>query len=168
MSDNTTERFVFNSLPANEAELQALPESALDTPYKTAALVLAVLCNYDKDADATFAMLNVLKGPEEVSVFEKQFIKDRLEGKQYKVFSFFEGATVDNGYTPSQPFAVNVSSNPYSFANENWAVMHVQSAGADSLRQIKLRKKPSTGQWFLNEIQCLSDIRTPAAEDPWA
>ena len=25
----------------------------------------------------------------------------------------------------------------------------------------------STGQWFLNDIQCLSDIRTPAAYDPW-
>ena len=168
MADLITERFVFNTLPTNEAELQALPEFALDTPYKTAALVLAVLCNYDKDADATFAMLNVLKGPEEVSVFEKQFIKDRLDGKQYKVFSFFEGASVENNYTPALPLAVNVSSNPYSFTNENWAVMHVQSAGADSLRQIKLRKKPSTGQWFLNEIQCLSDIRTPAAEDPWA
>jgi len=168
MSDITTERFVFNALPTNEAELKALPEASLDTPYKTAALVMAVLCNYEKDTDATIAMLNVLKGPEEMSVFEKQFLKDRLDGKQYKVFSFFEGATVENNYTPAQPYAINVSSNPYSFANENWAVMHVQSAGADSLRQIKLRKKPSTGEWFLNEIQCLSDIRTPAAADPWA
>jgi len=168
MSDINTERFVFNALPTNEAELKALPEASLDTPFKTAALVLAVLCNYEKDTDATIAMLNVLKGPEEMSVFEKQFLKDRLAGKQYKVFSFFEGATVENNYTPSLPLAVNVSSNPYSFANENWAVMHVQSAGADSLRQIKLRKKPSTGEWFLNEIQCLSDIRTPAAADPWA
>ena len=33
---------------------------------------------------------------------------------------------------------------------------------------IKLRKKPSTGQWFLNDIQCLADIRVPVEEDPWA
>jgi len=46
--------------------------------------------------------------------------------------------------------------------------MYVTSGGADSPRPIKLRKKPSTGQWFLNEIQCLSDIRTPVAADPWA
>ena len=77
MADNTFERFVFTSLPTNEAELNALPEAALDSPYKTAALVLAVLCNYDKDTDGTIAMLNVLKGPEEMSVFEKQFLKDR-------------------------------------------------------------------------------------------
>ena len=41
MADLITERFVFNSLPANETELKALPEFTLDTPYKTAARVLA-------------------------------------------------------------------------------------------------------------------------------
>ena len=49
-----------------------------------------------------------------------------------------------------------------------WATMFVKSSGADSPRQIKLRKKPSTGQWFLNDIQCLSDIKVPANLDPWA
>ena len=32
MADNTFERFVFESLPANEAELNALPEASLDSP----------------------------------------------------------------------------------------------------------------------------------------
>lgn len=36
------------------------------------------------------------------------------------------------------------------------------------MRSIKLRKKPSTGQWFLNDIQCLSEIRVPQEADPWA
>lgn len=58
--------------------------------------------------------------------------------------------------------------NPYSFSNENWATMYIQSYGADSPRSMKLRKKPSSGQWFLNEIQCLSDIRLPVEDDPWA
>ncbi len=57
---------------------------------------------------------------------------------------------------------------PYSFGTDNWATMYVMSGGADSPRTIKLRQKPSTGEWFLNEIQCLSDIRVPAAADPWA
>ncbi len=64
--------------------------------------------------------------------------------------------------------SIEVDVTPYSFDTENWATMYVKSAGADAPRSIKLRKKPSTGQWFLNEIQCLSDIRVPAAEDPWA
>ena len=113
-------------------------------------------------------MINVLKGPEPLSPFEKQFLNDRLSGKEYKVTSFFAGATVQNNYTPTEPYTITISDNPYSYPDENWATMHLQSAGADSLRQIKFRRKPSTGQWFLNEIQCLSDIRTPAAADPWA
>ena len=52
--------------------------------------------------------------------------------------------------------------------NENRAMLYVKSSGADNPRGIKLRKKPSTGQWFLNDIQCLSEIKEPAEEDPWA
>lgn len=165
---NTEVRFVFNSLPKTVEELQALPEASVDTAFKAVALTLAVLCNYEKDVNETIAMLDVLKGPEPVSPYEKQFIADRLKGKTYKPFSFFEGATVENGYTPSQPFAITVYENPYSFVEENWAVLYVKSAGADSPRPVKLRKKPSTGQWFLNDVQCLADIRIPAAADPWA
>ena len=42
------------------------------------------------------------------------------------------------------------------------------SGGADSARQIKLRTKPSTGQWFLWEQFLLADIRKPVSADPWA
>lgn len=161
-------QFTFNSLPTNVAELQALPEASLDTAFKTAALALAVLCNYEKDPAATIEMMNFLKGPEAMSNYEQSFIKERLTGKYYKPFSFFAGATVQNNYTPSVPYTITVSTTPYSFDEENWATMYVTSAGADSPRPIKLRKKPSTGQWFITEVQCLSDIRVPAAADPWA
>ena len=165
---NTSETFSFAALPTTVEELKALPEASLDSPYKTAALALAVLANYDKNVDATVEMLNFLKGPEPVSTFEKQFIKDRIAGQPHKVLSFFKGSSVDNNYTPTTPYTITVSSNPYSFTEENWATMYVKSSGADSDRPIKLRKKPSTGQWFINEIQCLSDIRTPKAADSWA
>ena len=66
------------------------------------------------------------------------------------------------------PYAITVSENPYSFDEENWATLYVTSGGADHPRPIKLRKKPSTGQWFVNDIQCLADIRVPVEEDPWA
>ncbi|MCQ2526903.1 MAG: hypothetical protein MJ130_09070 [Lachnospiraceae bacterium] len=165
---NQKATITFNSLPTNIAELQALPEASLDTPFKTAALALAVLCNYEKDPAATVEMMNFLKGPEPMSNYEQGFIKERLAGKYYKTFSFFAGATVENNYTPTQPYQITVEANPYSFNEENWATMYVKSAGADSPRPIKLRKKPSTGQWFINEVQCLSDIRIPVAADPWA
>ena len=113
-------------------------------------------------------MLNFLKGPAEVSTYEKGFIKERLNGKFYKTFSFFDGATPENGYKPNTPYVIKVSENPYSFSEENWATLYITSGGADNPRPIKLRKKPSTGQWFLNDIQCLADIRVPVEEDPWA
>lgn len=165
---NHTESFSFNTLPTSVAELQALPECSLDSAFKTAALTLLALCNYEKDAEATFAMLDFLKGPENVSTYEKGFIRERLYEKQYKIFAFFDGATPSNNYTPTAPYTIRIIENPYSFDNDNWATLWVKSGGADNPSSIKLRKKPSTGQWFLNDIQCLSDIRPPVAKDDWA
>lgn len=165
---NHSETFSFPVLPATLSELKALPEAALDSAFKTTALTILALCRYEQDPAAALEMLDFLKGPAEVSPYEKQFIQERLRGKEYKVYSFFAGATPENGYQPAVPYCITVSENPYSFDEENWATLYVTSGGADHPRPIKLRKKPSTGQWFLNEIQCLADIRVPAAEDPWA
>ena len=165
---NQRETITFAALPTNLTELRALPEASLDSPYKTAALAIAALCRYGEDADAVYEMLDFLKGPESLSNLEKQFLRDRLAGKPYKCLSFFAGATPENGYVPGVPYQITVSSNPYSFSNEHWATVYVQSGGADNPRPIKLREKPSTGQWFINEIQCLADIRVPAEQDPWA
>ena len=168
MATNKEEKFTFASVPASLLEMKTLPEYALDTPFKTAALTMIVLMNYGLNTDAMYEMLDDLKGPESVSNYDKQFIKDRLEGKEYKIASYFDGATVENSYTPDKPYTISIFENPYSYPDENWATMFVKSSGADSPRQLKFRRKPSTGQWFLNDIQCLSDIRTPAAADPWA
>ncbi len=165
---NHSETFTFASLPTNVSELQALPEASLDSAFKTTALTIVALCRYEQNPDEAIAMLNFLKGPEEVSTYEKQFIRERLEGKMYKARSYFAGATPQNNYTPTTPYTITVSENPYSFDNENWATLYVTSGGADNPRPVKLRQKPSTGQWFLNDIQCLSDIRVPVSEDPWA
>lgn len=165
---NASETFVFADLPKNLEQLKALPEAALNTPFQTAALAIAVLGCFEQDPETAFEMLDYLKGPAPASPFEKQFIRERLKGKAYKIFSFFWESSPENGYSPMVPYTITVSSNPYSFDNENWATLYVKSSGADSPRGIKLRKKPSTGQWFLNELQCLSDIRVPAEQDPWA
>lgn len=165
---NKEERFTFEALPASLNELQALPEASLDSPFKTTALVLAALCSFENNESAVFEMLDFLKGPDNVSPFEKQFIKERLAGKYYKTFSYFAGATPENAYVPAKPYTITVMETPYSYPQENYATMYVTSSGADSPRAVRLRKKPSTGQWFLVEIQCLSDIRVPVEADPWA
>lgn len=165
---NRSETFTFDTLPANLAQLQALPEAALDSAFKTTALTIVALCRYEQNPEECIQMLNFLKGPAEVSTYEKQFIRERLTGKMYKPRSFFAGATPQNSYTPTTPYTITVNETPYSFDEENWATLYVTSGGSDNPRPIKLRKKPSTGQWFLNDIQCLADIRVPVEEDPWA
>ena len=165
---NHTETFTFDALPQTLEALQALPEAKLDTAFKTTALTILALSRYESDPQTAYAMLSWLKGPEDFSTSEKSFLQDRLRGKEYKVRSFFEGATPENDYTPNKPYVISVIENPYSFDNENWATLYVTSGGADNPRPIKLRKKPSTGQWFVNDFQCLSDIWIPTDEDPWA
>ena len=166
---NVYKSFTFQALPKTLEEFQALPEATLSDPYAVAALSVVALTRFPEDKETCYQMLNFLKGPDPLSTNEKQFIADRfMDGKDYKPFSFFAGAVPGNNYTPEQPYKVKVSSNPYSFQNEGWAVLYMHSGGSDSERPVRLRKKPSTGQWFLVEIQYLGDIRTPAAADKWA
>ena len=163
-----TETFTFNAIPRSVEELKALPEADLSTPFKTCALTMLVLLNYESNVDATIEMLNFLKGPEPMNPFQIQFLRDRLKGKEYVARSFFEGTSPANNYVPSEPFKITVFDNPYSYPEAGWATLHMNSSGADSPRQIKCRLKPSTNQWFLVENLALSDIRTPVAADPWA
>ena len=162
------ETFTFNTIPKNVAELQALPESDLSTPFKTCALTMLVLLNYETDVNATIEMLNFLKGPAPMSPYEIQFLRDRLSGKGYVVRSFFEGSSPANNYKPNEPLVIKVYDNPYSYPEAGWATLHMDSSGADSPRQIKCRLKPSTNQWFMVENLALSGIRIPAEADPWA
>ena len=165
---NRSESFTFTILPTSVAQLQALPEASLDSAFKTTALTMVALCRYEHNPEEAIAMLNFLKGPAEVSTYEKQFIRERLTGRMYIPRSYFAGATPQNSYTPTVPYTITVSETPYSFDTDNWATLYVTSGGGDNPRPIKLRKKPSTGQWFLNDIQCLAEIRVPVEEDPWA
>lgn len=158
--------FTFNALPKTVDELKALPEAALTTPFAAAALTVAALCRYEENPAACIDMLNFLKGPQPMSPYDKQFLADRLRGKGYKPFSYFEGTSPANGYKVSGSYRITVSDNPYSYNDEKYAVLFITSTGADSPRQVKLRRKGE--QWFLWENFLLADIRVPAEEDPWA
>lgn len=165
---NITETFTFEKLPQTLEELMALKEAELKTPYQAAALAVVALCAYSKNPTISFEMLDFLNGPDEVSTYTKQFIKERLTDKSYLPLSFFEGAKAENNYTPVVPYKITVFSNSYSFTEENWGTIYVTSGGADNPRSIKVRKKPSTGQWFVNDIQILAGIKAPMTTDPWA
>lgn len=166
--DKKTVTFTFTTIPRSVEELKALPESNLDTPFKTCALTMLVLLNYGENTQATIDMLNYLKGPAPMSQYEIQFLKDRLAGKEYVVRSYFEGSSPQNNYIPNEPLKITVFDNPYSYPEPGWATLFMKSTGADSPRQIKFRLKPSVNQWFMVENMALGDIRIPAASDPWA
>jgi len=162
-------RVTLQTLPKTPEELKAMPEAALKKPEETAALTVAALCAYPQDPEACCAMLDFLRGPRPLSGMEKQFLRDRfLDGRDYIPRSYFEGATPENGYTPNVPYTVELSDSAAQFAESGYKRFDVRSGGADSPRQITLRLKPSTGEWFLWEQMLLVQIRVPKSEDPWA
>ena len=163
-----SEVFIFESLPESLMQLQARPEAALDTPFQAAALTICALCAYAADKNVGIEMLNFLRGPRPLSPHEISFLDDRFRDGQYYVpFSYFEGATPANDYTPNQPFTLAVESDVTSAANEGYMKLLLRSGGADSPRNITLRMR-GDGKWLLWEQFVLVGIRTPKSKDPWA
>ena len=164
-----SETFTFAALPESAAELRALPEASLDTPFKTAALTVCALCAYAADAEIGKEMLNFLKGPAPLTPMEISFLKDRFrDNSPLLPFSYFAGATPENDYKPNVPYSVTVTSNQYSKRDDTHVALWLKSGGADNPREVSLRLKPSEGKWYLDEQHLLVGIRTAKSADPWA
>ena len=155
-------------LPKTLGECKAIPQATLKNPEEVAALTVAVLALYPENPAETEKMLDFLRGPRPLNGMDKQFIKDRFRGKTYLMRSYFVGSTPENNYTPTLPYRVSVSENANSRSEDGYLTLYVACSGADSPRPLKLRNKPSTGEWFLWEQQLLTGIRIPKAEDAWA
>ena len=148
VSGNQTVTFTFQALPESLAQMQALPEASLDTPFKTAALTVCALCAYGADKNIGLEMLNWLRGPRPLNGQEISFLNDRFrDGKSYIPFSYFVGASPENGYTPRQPFTLLVGSNHTSNVEEGYCKLFIPCGGADAPRPIKLRRKVEYYQW---------------------
>lgn len=164
MSNQT---FTFQSLPKNIDALKALPEAALENPFQTAALTVCALCAYGTDKTAGEEMLNFLRGPRPLSGYDISFLNDRFRDGKHVPFSYFQGATPENDYTPSVPYTITVTAGPYADANPGYKKLHIRSGGADNPREIVLRQK-GNGQWFLWDQFLMVGIRQAKSEDPWA
>ena len=162
-------QYTIQKIPQSLQEFEALV-GTLETPEKTCALYLCALTLFDKDKAAGTAAMNLLRGPRPMTPYDIQFLRDRLSGKSYLPLAYFEGATPENGYKPNVPYVLNVAEDPKSQdTEEGYLRVFLKTPGADSPRPIKLRKKGSTGEWFLWEhTGVLVGIRKPAEEDPWA
>ena len=157
----------FTKLPETLDEFKSLTQATLSTPFDTAAMTVLALCFYPKDKELSLSMLGYLKGPQPLSEHDKQFLRDRFMDKDYVPRSYFEGATPQNDYTPVEPYTIKVSENPYSYQDQGYAKLFLQSGGADSPRYVQLRQAKD-GKWYLWEQYILADIRQPESADPWA
>ena len=168
---NKSVQVVFKSMPETLDEFTALPQAAMSTPFDTAALCVAALCVYPLSKDITAEMLNYLRGPKPLGTPDIRFLSDRMSQNNkagYLGASYLDGATAKNDYTPTEPYTVTVSENPYSYANEGYATLYIRSGGADSPRPITLRQAKD-GKWYLWEYPgLLSDILSPESSNPWA
>lgn len=158
---------IFEEMPSTIEEFKAMDEAKMDTPFDTAALTVLALSYYPVNQQLSIDMLNHLRGPRPLSGMDLQFIADRFRDKDYVPRSYFNGAVPSNNYEPDEPYTIEVEDNPYSYQNEGYATLYIASGGADSARQVQLRKAKD-GKWYLWEQFLLADIRKPESENPWA
>lgn len=157
----------FESLPKNFDEFEDLFNKRNKEPHYVVALAVAALCLWPEDKNAAVKILNLLKGPETLSPYDIQFISERLSDREYLPYSYFKGSNPENEYTADKPYTIEVTVVPTSFAEKDYIKFYLLSSGADSMRPITVREKPSTGQWFLWQQNLLSQIRIPTSEDVW-
>lgn len=106
------ETFTFSALPESLAEMQALPEAKLDTPFATAALTVLALCAYAADRSTGTEMLNWLRGPRPLNGQDISFLNDRFrDGKTYLPFTYLQAqlrttTTLRHNLTKSQSKAI--------------------------------------------------------------
>ena len=159
--------FSFAALPESLEQMQALPEAALDSPYRTAALTVCALCAYAADKSIGTKMLNWLRGPRPLSPYDLSFLNDRFREGFHVPFSYFAGAVPENDYTPLQPFTLSRKEGPYADANPGYKKLHIHSGGADNPREIVLRQT-ADGKWYLWDQFLMVGIRQPKSQNPWA
>lgn len=117
---NKRETFTFVVLPESLAEMQALPEASLSSPFQTAALTVCALCAYAADKQIGLEMLNWLRGPRPLNGQEISFLNDRFRGgKTYLPFSYFVSASAENNYMPKEPFQIVIDEKRVTFFMEN-------------------------------------------------
>ena len=145
----------------------------LTDEYQAACAIIFTLAKYETDKEEALKMLDYVMGPETHSKFDEDFLKNQFEQYPYVIRSYFDGSTPDNNYLADYKegsVTLKVTENIYSRSEENYVNLFFTSGGADSARSVKLRKKESTGQWFLFSDTykgLCSGIRQPAADDKW-
>lgn len=152
-------------LPENASEL----ESGLDLSdyYQTAYGTVIAFCVYENDPELGLEMLELMNGPDDVSAYDKAFIKDQFSQYPYVAGSYFTDTSPENDYV-TETYEAVFFENMYSFPSDDSCTLWTFSSGADSERSVSFRLKPSEGKWYVsNWYGLLAGIRPPASEDKW-
>ena len=162
--------FTFAELPKTLEELKALEICDLTKPQNTAAMLVLAYCTYRINKEESLAMIDFLNGPSPLTEYDRQLLDERFDNHGYVPFSYFEGAYPQNNYIPERPYKLVIKESTRSRyeLNIGYYMLYLRSSGADSDRYIKLKLKPSTGEWFIYEPFIMVGIRRPDSLDPWA
>ena len=116
-----------------------------------------------QDRDSALRMIDSLKGPEVLSHYERFFIRDTLSDSPYLPFSFYKGATPENGYRPLLPLTIEAFETEDSdrLLNEGYKSVFFKSSGSEIMRSVKVRCIESMDEWFYWQQFILDSIRGP-------
>ena len=160
--------YTFDKIPEVKEDIADIEKYLKEESFAPAFFVLT-MCNFEKNSEFCYEVLELLNGPRDVSPLDRSYYKDRfMDGKFYKPFSYIEGATPENNYTPNVPYVIHVYEDPNGVREEGYKNFLMSSSGSDHKRKVTVRLKPSTGNWYLVDEMLLADIRIPVKDNEWA
>ncbi len=146
-------------IPESLSEFREMTASRFRNPAEVCAWLIAALQLYVQNPEEGIEALEILHGGEQLSGYEKQFLKDRFRGKAYLAKAYFSGACPENAYEPSVPYTVELKEDKHP-AEAGYRKFFVFTAGADSPRPLTL--KQNRNGWMIYEYSSiLSGIRLP-------
>ncbi len=151
----------------NLSEFKTLVEKGLTKPEKTASLFICAVDILGKNFEEGLEAINLLKGPQPLSAFERQWFKDRISDKKYLAMAYFEGSTPTNSYTPTTPYTINFLPDPRpQDCEDGYIRLYIKTPAFDSKRYIKMRSKGEN--WYIWDINSIMlGVKTRVVDDPW-
>ncbi len=158
----------FDTLPTSLNEFSSLVNEGLTAPEKTCALFICAVNLLGNNLNEGLEAMNLLKGPQPLSAFDKSWYKDRISDKPYLAKAYFSGATPENSYTPTVPYTLSFLPDPRpQDCEDGYMRLQIKTPAFDSPRYLKLRRKGDN--WYIWDVNSIMlGVRTPAKDDPWA
>ena len=169
----------FNELPQSVEELKQIYRTGDNGKYITMALAICAFRIWTPETqDVCNGMLEaILNSPTcgmTFNNFGKQFVKDRMMQNNkfpYIANAYFDGATPENGYQPTEPLTITLEEYVYNIPAStmygptlNLERVVTNFKGADTARYMDLYMDPKDNQWYIwsdSYKGLLADIKNP-------